>query len=376
MKIQRLNTLARTVLLSCFVALAVVSCDSKSATDVQASKPTTETKSDAQKVVDTAAFEVKKTADAAAKETAKAAEKTTAAVENAAAKATDKANDAAKAIEAGLKIDTKKTLRFSGIPNQNTTELAEKYKPLATYLSTKLGVPVEYVPSADYNASVDGFKNGDLQLCWFGGFTGCQARDAVKGARAIACGPRDMKFKSYFIANKSLGLTKSAEFPMGLKGKKFTFGSPQSTSGRLMPEYFIRKNTKMSPKEFFGAEAAFTKGHDQTMELVAAGTFEAGVVDYTVYDKRVKEKKVDPAVVQVIWESPEFCDYNFTAHPALEEMFGKGFTEKLQTVLTSIQGDDLKLLSAMDRNEGGLIACKTEDWETLRKTAVEIGLLR
>jgi phosphonate transport system substrate-binding protein len=359
------------VLLSGFVTLAVSSCDSKSATNVQASKPateskpTTESKTDAQKVVDTAAFEVKKTTDAAAKESAKAADKASAAVEN-----------VAKAVDASVHTDKKKTLRFSGIPNQNTTELSEKYKPLAAYLSEKLGVPVEYVPSADYNASVDGFKNGDLQLCWFGGFTGCQARDAVKGARAIACGPRDMKFKSYFVANKSLGLTKSADFPMGLKGKKFTFGSAQSTSGRLMPEYFIRKNTKMTPKEFFGAEASFTKGHDQTLELVTAGTFEAGVVDYTVYDKRVKEKKVDPAIVQVIWESPEFCDYNFTAHPVLEEMFGKGFTEKLQNVLISIKGDDLKLLSAMDRNEGGLIACKTEDWEMLRKTAVDIGLLR
>jgi len=284
--------------------------------------------------------------------------------------------ETAKDAVAAAKDHVPKTLRFSGIPNQNTTELSEKYKPLAAYLSTKLGIPVEYVPSADYNASVDGFKNGDLQLCWFGGFTGVQARAAVKDARAIACGPRDMKFKSYFVANKSLGLTKGADFPMSFKGKKFTFGSAQSTSGRLMPEYFVRKLGGASPKDFFGAEPAFSKSHDQTMELVAAGTFETGVVDYTVYDKRVKEGKVDPNVVQVIWESPEYCDYQFTAHPILDTTYGKGFTDKLQNVLTSIHGDDLKLLAAMDRNEGGLIACKNEDFETLRKTAIEIGLVR
>jgi phosphonate transport system substrate-binding protein len=269
-----------------------------------------------------------------------------------------------------------KTLRFSGIPNQNTTEMNARYKPLADYLTAKMGVPFEYVPSVDYAASVDAFKNGDLALCWFGGYTGVQARAAVPGARAIACGARDTKFKSYFIANKSLGLKKSDAFPMELKGKKFTFGSPQSTSGRLMPEYFIRKETKMSPKEFFGAEQAFTKGHDQTMELVAAGTFEAGCVDYTVYDKRVAEKKVDPEVVQVIWTSPEFYDYQFTAHPSLEKTYGPGFTDKLQTVLTSIRGEDLKNLAGMDRDKDGLIACKNEDFETLRKLAVEIGLLR
>src|ERR1041385_4408545 len=97
-----------------------------------------------------------------------------------------------RAAAATAQQEKPKVLRFSGIPNQNATDLAEKYKPLAKYLSEKLGVEVEYVPSADYNASVDGFKNGDLQLCWFGGFTGVQARAAVEGARAIACGPRDM----------------------------------------------------------------------------------------------------------------------------------------------------------------------------------------
>lgn len=298
-------------------------------------------------------------------------------------KATQNVEAAAAEAAAGMKkgaeavsSDVVKPLRFSGIPNQNTTELAAHYKPLAEYLTTRLGVPVEYVPSADYNASVDAFKNADLLLCWFGGYTGVQARAAVPGARAIACGPRDMKFKSYFIANKDAGLKLSLDFPMELKGRKFTFGSPQSTSARLMPEYFIRTNAKMSPTEFFGAEPSFSKSHDQTLELVAAGTFEAGVVDYTVYEKRLKEGKVDPDVVQIIWESPVYCDYNFTAHPLLDKTYGPGFIEKLQAVLVKISGDDLKLLKAMDRDDGGLIKCENEDFETLRKVATEIGLLR
>lgn len=270
----------------------------------------------------------------------------------------------------------KPVLKFTGIPNQNTTELAEKYRPLAKYLADKLGVPVEYVPSADYNASVDAFKNGDIQLAWFGGYTGCQARAAVPGARAIACGALDLKFRSYIIANRASGLAPSADFPLALAGRKFTFGSAGSTSGRLMPEYFMRKATKKTPKEFLGAEPSFSGSHDKTIELVAAGTFDAGAVDIAVYDKRVKEKKVDPAVLQVIWTSPEFADYNFTAHPKLDEIYGQGFTDKLQGVLVGIQGDDRELLSAMDRAQDGLVACSNETFETLRKSAVDIGLLR
>lgn len=272
-----------------------------------------------------------------------------------------------------------KTLRFTGIPTTNTTELAAKYAPLAKHLSEKLGVPVEYVPSADYNASVDGFVNGDILLCWFGGYTGVQARDRVPNARVIACGKVDRAFKSYFVANKSLGLKKSDEFPMALKGKKFTFGSDKSTSGRLMPEYFIRKFTKQSPKEFFGAEMNFSGGHDKTAKLVEAGTFDAGALDYTIYDRMVAEfkkdpaKGVDPDKCQIVWSTPSYVDYHFTAHPKVDEVFGKGFTDKLQTVLTEIT--DPELLKAMERPDG-LVKATNEDFDGLRAVAKEIGLVR
>ena len=274
---------------------------------------------------------------------------------------------------AAARGDDPKVLRFTGIPTNNTTELAEKYKPLGKHLSDALGVPVEYVPSADYGASVEAFKNGDVTLCWFGGLTGVRARAAVPGARVIACGKVDPQFKSYFIANKATGIEKSDDFPMALKGKKFTFGSDSSTSGRLMPEYFIRKFTKQSPKEFFGAEMAFSGAHDKTAALVQAGTFDAGALDYTTYDRLVKEKKIDPDVCRIVWVTPTYTDYHFTAHPSLEETFGKGFTDKLQKALVEIK--DPALLSAMDRPDG-LIPAKNEDFENLRALAVELKLVR
>jgi phosphonate transport system substrate-binding protein len=279
------------------------------------------------------------------------------------------------------RTEDKPPLRFTGIPTANTSDLEAKYKPLATYLGEKLGVKFEYVPSADYNASVDGFVNGDLLLCWFGGLTGVRARERVAGARVIVCGKIDREFKSYFIANKSLGLAKSNDFPMALKGKKFTFGSDSSTSGRLMPEYYIRKLTKMTPKEFFGTEMNFSGGHDKTAKLVEAGTFEAGVLDFTQYDKMVAEFKKDPQspkglnpeLAPVIWVTPNYVDYNFTAHPKVDEVYGKGFTDRLQAALLELK--DEALLKALDRPDG-LVKATNEDFESVRTLAKEVGLVR
>lgn len=265
-----------------------------------------------------------------------------------------------------------KVLRFSAIPDQNNTELKEKFDALAAHLSAQLGVPVEYVPSIDYSASVELFKNGEIQLAWFGGLTGVQAREAVEGARAIAQGTEDPEYYSYFIANASTGLEMSDAFPAAIKDLKFTFGSENSTSGRLMPAFFIMENTGQSPEEFFSTPPAFSGSHDKTAELVNAGQFEVGVLNYKVYDKMVEEGTIDPEVCRIIWKTPTYADYNFTAHPDLETMFGAGFIDKLQATLVGIK--DPALLSAFPRD--GMIPAKNEDFQGIADVAKDLGFLR
>lgn len=264
-------------------------------------------------------------------------------------------------------------LRFTAIPDHNTTELKEKFGPVADYLSDELGVEVSYVPTASYSASVEAFKNGDVQLAWFGGLTGAQARAAVDGAQAIAQGKVDPKYKSYFIAHVDSGLERSETFPMALEGKRFTFGSESSTSGRLMPESFIRDATGRSPADFFGTENHYSGSHDQTAKLVEAGTFDAGAINYKTYDKMVASGDLDPERCRIVWVTPEYADYNWTAHPDLETTFGAGFTAKLTEALLAMS--DQKLLAAIDRPEG-LIEASNEDFAAIRDLAVDLGFLR
>ena len=245
--------------------------------------------------------------------------------------------------------EEERPLRFGAIPDQNTTELAEKFAPFADHLAAELGVEVEFAPAHDYQASVEMFKNGDAHLAWVGGLTGVQARSAVDGARAIAQGEADPKYYSYFIAHADTGLERGDELPAELGSYKFTFGSESSTSGRLMPEHFIRQATGKSPAELFENPVGFSGSHDKTVELVESGQYEVGAVNYKVYDKRVASGKTDPEVCRIIWQTPYYADYNFTAHPGLEDTFGPGFLEHLQEVLVSC--DDAAALKALDRKK-------------------------
>ena len=276
------------------------------------------------------------------------------------------------ALIAACQAEAGETLYFSAIPDQNNTELREKFGKVADYLAKELGVPVVYRPARDYGASVEMFKNGDIQLAWFGGLTGVQARQAVPGARAIAQGKADPKYYSYFIAHKDAGLERADAFPTKIADVEFAFGSQRSTSGRLMPEFFIRENTGKGPEEFFARRFVFSGSHDKTAELVESGQVQAGVLSYKVYEKRVRSGKTDPDVCKIVWKTPPYADYNFTAHPDLETMFGAGFIEKVRAALVGMT--DEELLSAFPRD--ALIPARNEDFDGIVGVAKALDMLR
>ena len=262
------------------------------------------------------------------------------------------------------------TFTFTAIPDQDETKLKERFSKLAVYLTKELDVDVKFIPVKSYSASIAAFRNNQVQLAWFGGLSGVKARLVVPGAIAIAQGVEDPNFKSFIIANTSTGLKYSTDFPKGIEGKTFTFGSKGSTSGRLMPEYFITENTKKSPSDLF-SKVGFSGNHTKTVSLVQSGAYQTGAVNFKVWNKGIKNGSIDTSKVVKIWETPDYYDYNFTAHGNLDEVYGAGFTTKLQNALINLK--DKNILDAFPR--AAFIKAKNADFDKILKTAKEIGLI-
>ncbi|HEY7457768.1 MAG TPA: putative selenate ABC transporter substrate-binding protein [Xanthobacteraceae bacterium] len=260
---------------------------------------------------------------------------------------------------------------FTAIPDQDETRLVERFTRVAEYLQAKLGVPVKYLPVKSYPAAVTAFTNNQVQLAWFGGFTGVQARRQVPGSDAIAQGAEDVAFKSFVIANTATGLKPGREFPREIAGKSFTFGSRASTSGRLMPEYFIRKEFGgRGPEEIF-SRVGFSGDHSRTLQLVQSGAYEVGVLDYTVWELERKAGKIDPSQVTVIWETPTYPDYQWTVRGDVDGRFGAGFKEKLRSALLVIE--DPEILRQFARSK--FIPSKNSDYGPIEEVAKATKLL-
>ena len=271
---------------------------------------------------------------------------------------------------ASVQADEPQTLFFSAIPDQDETLLMERFGKVADYLTERLGVPVKYVPVKSYAAAVTSFRNDQLQLAWFGGLSGVQARMVTPGAQAIAQGAEDPAFYSYIIAHQSTGLKASDDFPKEIAGKTFTFGSKGSTSGRLMPEYYIRKNLDESPDDAFKS-VGFSGNHSRTIELVQSGAYEVGAVNYQVWDSMLAEGKIDTDQVSVIWKTPDYPDYQWTIRGDVDAKWGEGFSEKVRAAL--LEMDKPELLEAFPRSK--FISASNEDYLPIEETAKAIGLL-
>ncbi len=265
---------------------------------------------------------------------------------------------------------TAPTLYFSAIPDDDETRLTERFGKVADYLSEALGVPVQYIPVKSYAASVTAFRNDQIQLAWFGGLSGVQARLAVPGSRALAQGDEDMKFVSYFIANESTGLERSEAFPLGAKGMSFTFGAQTSTSGRLFPEFYIHRETGSAPDEFF-SRVGFSGDHGQTLRLVSTGAFDVGALNYTVYDTAVAENAPEVAGTRIIWQTPPYPDYNWTIRGDVDERYGEGFSDKVKAALIGM--DDPELLASFPR--AAFVETSNEAYAPIEETARALGLL-
>lgn len=202
------------------------------------------------------------------------------------------------------------------------------------------------------------------------GSPACRPAGRWRVSEAIAQGAEDVAFKSFIIANTKTGLAPSKEFPREIAGKSFTFGSRASTSGRLMPEYFIRNAFGRGPDEVF-TRVGFSGDHSRTIQLVQSGAYEAGALDFTVWDLDNKAGKIDPAQVIEIWESPSFPDYQWTVRAGVNQPYGAGFKERLRAALLAI--DDKAILDQFARSK--FIPAKNSDYDPIEEVGKVTNLL-
>ncbi|MFV9682272.1 putative selenate ABC transporter substrate-binding protein [Pseudomonas sp. NY15367] len=257
-------------------------------------------------------------------------------------------------------------LKVSAIPDEAPTELLRKFKPLGAYLEQELGMKVEFVPVADYAAVVEALAADRIDMAWLGGFTFVQAHLKTGNAVPLVQREQDAEFTSKFITSDPA--VKSLQ---DLKGKTFAFGSVSSTSGSLMPRYFMLQDG-IKPEDFF-SRVAYSGAHDATVAWVQAGKADGGVLNASVWQKLVDAKKVDTDKVKVFATTPTYYDYNWTVRGNLDP----DLQAKIKSAFLALDPAKPEQKAILDLQAASrFIETKPENYEGIEEAARAAGLLK
>ena len=198
---------------------------------------------------------------------------------------------------------TPSVVRVGVLPDMSVEGLQQRYNPLLNYLSDETGFEFTLVLPADYGELLKHFGRGEIDLALFGGLTFVKAKDLYQ-AEPLVMRDVDMRFVSAFVVRNSDPATDLADF----KGKVLAFGSRLSTSGHLMPRYFLQDRKQITPEAFF-SQVDYSGAHDSTAYMVRDGEADVGAVNVEIMNGMLRDGRLKPGDLRVIWETPPYPDY-------------------------------------------------------------------
>ena len=193
-------------------------------------------------------------------------------------------------------------IKISVLPDQSPEQLKKIYKPLFDYISSTTGLKYKLIIPKNYQAIIDGFENKETDFAFMGGYTFLLTH--IKGlSQPLVMRDVDLKFTSSLIVTSS----STAKTLTDLHQKKFAFGSKLSTSGHLMPRYYLQEKGFI-PENFFSV-STYSGAHDKTAYMVRDGEVDAGILNTHVLKQMIADGRLSEQDVKVIWVTPPYPDY-------------------------------------------------------------------
>ncbi|MGI9235992.1 MAG: phosphate/phosphite/phosphonate ABC transporter substrate-binding protein [Woeseiaceae bacterium] len=198
------------------------------------------------------------------------------------------------------------------LPDQSSDALLSRHTPLLDYLEDYTSLDLELLIPRDYSDLLDQFDAGHVHLAWFGGLTFTQA-EARSQAVPLAFRDIDLQFTSCYLATGDDPRSSVREF----EGAKFSYGPQLSTSGHLMPRYFLESDGRY-PEQFF-ASTRYSAGHDQTARWVSDGRVALGVANCTIVRSLFENGALNEDNVRIIETTPPYSNYVWAVSPSMDE---------------------------------------------------------
>jgi len=195
-------------------------------------------------------------------------------------------------------------LNFGIISTETSQNLKDIWKPLLEDMEKETGLKVNAFFASDYAGIVTAMQYNKVQLAWYGGKAAKEAVDRADGevfAQVVHANGAG-GYYSHLLAHKDSPLNSEKDLLAQAKNLTFGNGDPNSTSGFLVPGYYVFAINNVDPKVIF--KRTLNSNHEANALSVANKQVDAATCNSEVLERLEKTQPDKRALLKIIWTSP------------------------------------------------------------------------
>ena len=211
---------------------------------------------------------------------------------------------AALALGLSLASASAQEINFGIISTEATQNLKADWQPLLDDLEKKTGFKVKAFFAPDYAGIIEGMRFGKVQVAWLGNKSAMEAVDRANGEVFAQMVNADgtQGYYSHLIVHRDSPINTLDDVLKNGKSLSFGNGDPNSTSGFLVPGFYVFSQNKLDPKTLF--KVVRNANHESNALAVANKQVDVATNNSENLEKiqqRQPEKFKD---IKIIWTSP------------------------------------------------------------------------
>lgn len=201
--------------------------------------------------------------------------------------------------------EDQKVINFGIISTESSQNLKSDWQPLLDDMSKQVGAEIKPFFASDYAGVIQAMRFGKVDMAWYGNKSAMEAVDRASGEvfARVVYDDGTTGYKSVLIAQKDSPINNVEDMLANAKALNFGNGDPNSTSGYLVPAYYIFGKHNVDPKQIF--KRTLNANHESNLMAVANGQLDVATFNSNGWDMMKERQPEILAKVKMIWESPE-----------------------------------------------------------------------
>jgi phosphonate transport system substrate-binding protein len=195
-------------------------------------------------------------------------------------------------------------LNFGIIATEKTGTMKEMWQPFFDDMSKTIGVKVNGFYATDYAGIIEAQRFNKIQIGFYGNKSAIEAVDRANGE--VFGQMVDIKgtpgYYSYLITNKESGITSLDQVLKNGKSYTFGLGDPSSTSGTLVPSYYVFSVNNLDPMTHF--KLVRQSNHEGNYFSVLHNQIDIATCNSEIMDQMKEKDPVQFGKIRILWTSP------------------------------------------------------------------------